>query len=79
MTRRDIVAQQEGVLDFIKTALSGQYKVVKIQPWQNRKDFKIINYVKLAEESDLFSLMLCHREVVRKVFEIKAEEAQTGL
>lgn len=63
------------VMEFIRTSLSGQFKMVLKNPkWYNRS-IKVLNYVKLMDEGDLFSLMLCHREAVRKVFRITNEEA----
>jgi hypothetical protein len=56
--------------EFIHTSFSSQFKLVKILPLWYRKPNKVLNYVKLSDESDLFTLMLCHPANVRKIFKI---------
>lgn len=67
---QELSQHHQSIHDWMRTSLSGSWKVVKITPrWSHRKH-KLINYVYLSDESDLFALMLCHREQVRKIFDM---------
>jgi hypothetical protein len=74
--RASLGPQHEAIREFIRNSFSGKYKLVQITSNMYRKTVKLVNYVKMEDEGDLFSLMLCHREVVRKLFEIDNTEAR---
>jgi hypothetical protein len=60
--------------EFIRTGFSSTFKLVKTtHPWF-RKSQKVLNYVKLSDDSDLFTLMLCHASEVRKIFKVVNEQ-----
>lgn len=73
----DLYAQHLAAIDFIRSSCSGAYKIVRVKDEFRKR--RPVNYVKLVEESDLFMFMLCHSDVVRKVFEIENNEAPRGL
>lgn len=59
------------IIAFVR-GFANPYKIVTVKnKFTYGPERRLLDYVKLADESDLFSLMLCHRERVLKIFEIK--------
>lgn len=58
--------------EFLKTTISGKYKVhYGTNNWTN---CRWITSVKLEDETDLFTLMLCHSDMFRKILKLTDEK-----
>jgi len=69
--RKHIEEGHKAVVDFVKSCIS-EYKIYKTKINTYPESIGI-NCIKLASESDLMMLMLCHREHVRKIFRLVDE------
>jgi hypothetical protein len=68
---RDTKKHHDLIADFCKCSLN-DYKIYKTS-LSKHPDMIGINCIKLASESDLMMLMLCHREHIRKIFRLVDE------
>jgi hypothetical protein len=68
---RDTKKHHDAVAEFCKCSLTG-YKIYKTT-LATHPVITGINCIKLASESDLMMLMLCHREHIRKIFKLVDE------
>jgi len=73
--RRGRANHLNALVPFIKETLMGGFKLYMKTPMYKGYDKRSITSVKLKEESDVFTLMMCHREMVRKIFQYKQKEA----
>lgn len=71
----DNVRQSRELKDFLKSTLSGKYKI----GWASNRwsKSKWITSVKIEDETDLFTLMLCHSELFRKILKLTDEKEPT--
>lgn len=65
------------LIDGIKHLATGRYKFKKHKPYTYRKD-RMLKSVLLENESDVFLIMMCHREYVKKIHTFKQNEAPDG-
>lgn len=68
----DNVRQSRELKEFLKSTMSGKYKI----SWGSNRwtKSKWITSVKIEDETDLFTLMLCHSDLFRKILKLTNEK-----
>lgn len=69
---RDNIRFSNELKEFLKSALSGKYKIHYAN--NNWTKSKWITSVKIEDETDLFTIMLCHSDMFRKIRKLKDEK-----
>jgi len=77
MSYGDASRSSRQLLDSIKQLTTGQYKIVKHRYCSYRKD-RLIKSVFLENSSDVLILMMCHRELVKKIHYFDENKAPNG-
>ncbi len=68
----DNVRMSRELKEFLKSTISGKYKIhYGTNNWTNNR---WITSVKLEDETDLFTMMLCHSDLFRKILKLTDEK-----
>jgi hypothetical protein len=70
--RRENVLQTKELKEFLKSAISNKFKLqYESNRWTKER---WITSIKLEDETDLFTIMLCHNDKFRKIFKLIHEK-----
>jgi hypothetical protein len=71
----DNVRHSRELKEFLKTSMSGRYRIhYASNQWTTAR---WITSIKLVDDTDLFTLMLCHNEMFRKILKLTDEKEPT--